>query len=128
MEIDEQTRAAVRMSLYGAAALESTSDVGQSLKELSPNVMMWRKGRPPGSRKQRRPSYWDTDLEEVVRSPAARHVVSSPIKKDDVRSHKGEVEYGEENLPPEPIMNHEDQNNDQVTEGLSALPDVNMED
>ncbi|KAK4940059.1 hypothetical protein LTR10_019796 [Elasticomyces elasticus] len=129
IEVDEQTRAAVRMSLYGAAAPESTSDVGQSLRELSPNVMMWRKGnRPPGSRKKRRSSYWDVDLEGVVRSPAARHVVSSPIKKDDVRSHRGEVEYGEENLPPETFVNLEDQNHTQVIESGNALQDVDMSD
>ncbi|KAI1616389.1 hypothetical protein EDD36DRAFT_484195 [Exophiala viscosa] len=125
IEVDDQTRAAVRMSLYGAAAPESTSDVGQSLKELSPNVMMWRRGNhPPGSRKKRRPSYWDVDLEEVVRSPAARHVVSSPIKKDDVRSHKGEVEYEEENILPEAFISPEDQ---MIGDGCAAQ-DVNMED
>lgn len=94
IELDEETRAAVRMSLYGAAAPDSTNDIGKSLKELSPNVMQWRKSnRPPWSRKKRRPSYWDGDLEEVMRSPAARHVLSSPIRKDDVRSQKGEVGY-----------------------------------
>ncbi|KAL6251389.1 hypothetical protein RBB50_001598 [Rhinocladiella similis] len=93
IELDEETRAAVRMSLYGRTALDSSSsDAGRGLKDLSPNVMQWRKGnRPPESRRKRRPSYWDGDLEEVVQSPAARHVVSSPIKKDDTRSQKGEV-------------------------------------
>ncbi|KIW37962.1 uncharacterized protein PV06_09940 [Exophiala oligosperma] len=94
IELDEETRAAVRMSLYGRSALDSgSSDVGRGLKDLSPNVMQWRKGnRPPESRRKRRPSYWDGDLEEVVRSPAARHVVSSPIKTDDIRSQKGEID------------------------------------
>jgi hypothetical protein len=93
IEVDEETRAAVRMSLYGGAAPESASDIGREMKELSPNVMPWRKGtRLPGSRKKRRPSYWDGDLEPIVRSPAARRVLSSPIKKDDVRSQQAEIE------------------------------------
>jgi hypothetical protein len=59
--------------------------------------MLCRKGiGRSGSRKKRRPSYWDGDLEEVVRSPAARHVVSSPIKKDDVRSLQADVEFHED--------------------------------
>lgn len=126
IEVDEETRAAVRMSIYGAGAPELTSDIG--LRELSPNVTQWRKGnRPSSSRKKRRPSYWDIDLEEVVRSPAARHVVSSPIKKDDIRSHKGEVEYEEENLPPD-AMSFEGQNHNQVIEDGSAPQEVDMVD
>ncbi|KIW13239.1 hypothetical protein PV08_08426 [Exophiala spinifera] len=104
IEIDEETRAAVRMSLYGGTTIDPHgSDASRGLKDLSPNVMQWRKGhRPPKSRRKRRPSYWDTDLKEVMRSPAARHVVSSPIKEADMRSQKGEVgcqndDVGEEN-------------------------------
>lgn len=97
IEIDEETRAAVRMSLFGPATPEMGSEVGGGLKEISPNVTLYRKGTgPSGSRKKRRPSYWDADLEEVVRSPAARHVVSSPIKKDDVRSLQADVEFQED--------------------------------
>lgn len=97
IEIDEETRAAVRMSLFGPATPDMCSEVEGGLKEISPNVMLYRKGTgPSGSRKKRRPSYWDGDLEEVVRSPAARHVVSSPIKKDDVRSLQADVEFQED--------------------------------
>jgi hypothetical protein len=97
IEVDEETRAAVRMSFFGAATPETGSDVGSGLKELSPNVMLcWKGFGLSGSRKKRRPSYWDGDLEEVVRSPAARHVVSSPIKKDDVRSFQADVEFHED--------------------------------
>jgi hypothetical protein len=93
MELDEETRAAVRMSIYGAP-----SSAEPSLRQLSPNVVPCRKGTvPPGPRKKRRPSYWDGDLEQVVQSPAARHVVSSPIKKDDVQSMQAEVEGQEKN-------------------------------
>ena len=93
IEVDEDTRAAVRMSLFGAATPETASE-GGGLQELSPNVFLYRKGTgPSGSRKKRRPSYWDGDLEEVVRSPAARHVVSSPVRKDDVKSLQADVEF-----------------------------------
>ena len=88
IQVDEETRAAVRMSLFG------TSSAGSSMKELSANVMTFRRGAPDaGSRKKRRPSYWDGDLKEIMRSPAARHVVSSPTRKDDVRSQQAEVEF-----------------------------------
>ncbi|KIW31754.1 uncharacterized protein PV07_03351 [Cladophialophora immunda] len=94
IEVDEETQAAVRMSLFGAPAPRPSCDTARGIKELSPNVRVWRKGAGPSvSRKKRRPSYWDADLEEVMRSPAARHVVSSPIKKDDVRSERAEVEF-----------------------------------
>jgi hypothetical protein len=94
MQVDEETRAAVRMSVFGMVTPETASDATTGLKDMSPNVMLYRKGtRPSGSRKKRRPSYWDGDLEEVVRSPAARRVVSSPIKKDDVRSLQADVEF-----------------------------------
>lgn len=126
IEVDEETRAAVRMSLYGTPSADS------GMKELSPNVMEWRKGeRPSGSRKKRRPSYWDGDLEEIVRSPAARHVLSSPVKKDvDLRSQQAEVEYNEEGFEE-----HHQQSEDEL-EGISRiaegptvlLEDVQMED
>lgn len=88
MEVDEETQAAIRMSLYGDPVR------GASVKQLSPNVIAWRKGRGrSGSRKKRRPSYWDGDLEEIVPSPAARRIVSSPIRKDDVKSQQAEVEW-----------------------------------
>jgi hypothetical protein len=126
IEVDEETRAAVRMSLYGTPSAES------SMKELSPNVTAWRKGgRPSGSRKKRRPSYWDGDLEEIVRSPAARHVVSSPVKKDvDLRSQQAEVEYDGVGFE------EKQQGSEDELEGISRiaegptvfLEDVQMED
>ncbi|KEF51170.1 uncharacterized protein A1O9_12784 [Exophiala aquamarina CBS 119918] len=126
IEVDEETRAAVRMSLYGTPPVES------SMKELSPNVMAWRKGaRTSGSRKKRRPSYWDGDLEEIVRNPAARHVVSSPIKKEvDSRSQQAEVEYDDE-VCEGPQQSSEDELEDisRIAEGPTVLlEDVQMED
>ncbi|KAK5212894.1 hypothetical protein LTR41_001842 [Exophiala xenobiotica] len=127
IELDEETRAAVRMSLYGAAAPDSTNDIVKSLKELSPNVMQWRKSnQPPWSRKKRRPSYWDGDLEEVVKSPAARHVLSSPIRKDDVRSQKGEVGYHGTSSDEENQMTTRDISN-VVQGGTIPQEDVTME-
>ncbi|EXJ58655.1 hypothetical protein A1O7_06083 [Cladophialophora yegresii CBS 114405] len=132
IEVDEQTRAAVRMSLFGAATPETGSEAGSGLQELSPNVMLYRKGTGPcGSRKKRRPSYWDGDLEEVVRSPAARHVVSSPIKKDDVRSLQADVEFHEDDADKENHMQAADSERGNVArlaEGPMPLRDaVGME-
>ena len=78
MEVDEETRAAVRMSLYGSELPETLCGAKEGLKELSPNVTPWRKGMSP--RKKRRPSYWDSDLEEVQQSAAARQVKTSPTR------------------------------------------------
>jgi len=134
MEIDEETRAAVRMSLYGGAPPESTGDVGRGIKELSPNVVPWRKGHgPPGGRKKRRPSYWDGDLEEVLHSPAARRAVSSPIKKDDVRSLQAEVEFPELHEPclvgEMQVTDDELEDISRITEGPTILQDdVEMEE
>ncbi|OCT51645.1 hypothetical protein CLCR_08157 [Cladophialophora carrionii] len=128
IEVDEETRAAVRMSLFGAATPETGSETGSGLKELSPNVMLYRKGTgPSGSRKKRRPSYWDGDLEEVVRSPAARHVVSSPIKKDDVRSLQADVEFHDDDADKDNHMQAADSEHENVgrlAEGPMALQDA----
>ncbi|KIX92209.1 uncharacterized protein Z520_12090 [Fonsecaea multimorphosa CBS 102226] len=132
IEVDEETRAAVRMSLFGTPAPSASSDTGRGMKELSPNVMIWRKGAgPPVSRKKRRPSYWDADLEEVMRSPAARHVVSSPIKKDDVRSERAEVESQDDgaNKENQMLLTQDDlEDVSRVAEGPTNLEeDVSME-
>ncbi|KAJ9607920.1 hypothetical protein H2200_007999 [Cladophialophora chaetospira] len=133
IEVDEETRAAVRMSMFGTATPDNGSEAGSGLNELSPNVMLFRKGTgPSGSRKQRRPSYWDGDLEEVVRSPAARHFVFSPIKKDDVRSLQAEVEFHDNDADKENQMQAiEDalQDASRFVEGPTVLQDdVAMED
>lgn len=73
-EIDEDTRAAVRMSLCGMDALDLAQADQSGLKRLSTNVTPWRKGSKM-LRKKRRPSYWDTDLEEVRQSPAGRPAI-----------------------------------------------------
>jgi hypothetical protein len=98
IEVDEETRAAVRMSMFGPATPIANSEASGSLKDISPNVELYRKGTGPnGSRKKkRRPSYWDGDLAEVTRSPAARHVVPSPVKKEDVRSLQADIEFQDE--------------------------------
>lgn len=129
IEVDEETRAAVRMSLYGASVSEQSSDAPRGMTELSPNVVAWRRDtRHLGSRKKRRPSYWNGDLEEVVRSPAARRVVSSPVKKDDVRSQQAEVEFHEDAATGEVIEGDEVDSILGIAEG-STVPqdDVRME-
>ncbi|EXJ71651.1 uncharacterized protein A1O5_05459 [Cladophialophora psammophila CBS 110553] len=132
IEVDEETRAAVRMSIFGTSAARASCDTGRGVKELSPNVMVWRKGSGPSvSRKKRRPSYWDGDLEEVMRSPAARHVVSSPIKKDDVRSQRAEVVFHEDDTDKENqalLTKEELEDVSRVAEGPTVLEeDVSME-
>jgi hypothetical protein len=91
IDVDEDTRAAVRMSLYGSEP-ESNRGGRQGMQEVSPNVTTWRKGmRQP--RKKRRPSYWDGDLKQIRDSPAGRQVhsiqpgaerfvMTSPAKED----------------------------------------------
>lgn len=69
MELDDDTRAAIRMSLFGSQTPEILH-TRPSLRELSPNVATSRKDRR--DRKKRRPSYWDGDLKEIQASPAAR--------------------------------------------------------
>lgn len=126
IEIDEETRAAVRMSLYGTPSAES------SMKELSPNVMAWKRGgSTSGSRKKRRPSYWDGDLEEIVRRPTARHVVSSPVKKEvDLRSQQAEVEYDDEEFEVQRQPSEDElEGISRIAEGpMVLLEDVQMED
>ncbi len=94
IRVEERTRAAVRLSLYGPKTPEALQGEREGLKEISPNVTSWRKGmRQP--KKKRRPSYWDGDLEHVRESPARRqeqvrslqpgaerHVMTSPAKED----------------------------------------------
>lgn len=79
MIIDDDTRAAVRMSIFGSSTPEPLHDEREGIRELSPNVSTWRKGMRggPHSRKKRRPSYWDGDLKEVKNSPAGRGGISS---------------------------------------------------
>ena len=72
MEVDEETRAAVRLSIFGPDTPEPLQGRQQGLKELSPNVTSWRKGMRQPTTKKRRPSYWDGDLEQVKNGPAAR--------------------------------------------------------
>ena len=107
MTIDEDTRAAVRLSLYGRDSPHVPHGPREGMKEISPNVTHKRKGmRQP--RKKRRPSYWDGDLEQVRESPAAkvipvprqevvqslhqgaeRQVMTTPAK-EEIKSMKGE--------------------------------------
>ncbi len=78
---------------------------------------------PPGSRKKRRPSYWDGDLQEVIRSPAARYVVSSPIRKDEVRSQQAEVEFHEDPLHEDMHMTDDELDGiSRIAEGGTTIP------
>lgn len=117
MELDEDTRAAIRMSLFGSETPEQ-SHGREGLRELSPNVATARKDQR--QRKKRRPSYWDGDLKEVQNSPAGRNtdgkvevaavsesvregaerkVLTSPPKEsvESLRSQRVEIE-GKENM------------------------------
>ena len=115
-DLDEETRAAIRLSLLAAEASgPNHAGHGQPLRELSPNVMTCR-GTDRRQRKKRRPSYWDGDLKEVQASPARRDmegkiirgsvregaerkVLTSPPKEgvESVRSERVEIE-GQENV------------------------------
>lgn len=89
MEIDEQTKAAVRMSIFGTSTPEALHKAREGLKELSPNVQVFRKHSEEHThlRKKRRPSYWDNDLKEVRESPAGRGGVNSPVSaKESMRA------------------------------------------
>lgn len=116
IEVDEATRAAVRMSLYGPETPEALQGEREGLKEISPNVTSWRKGmRQP--KKKRKPSYWDGDLKQIRESPAGRqeqvrslqpgaerHVTTSPAK-EDVESMR--VSVRDSVLPENPDMDVE---------------------
>ena len=86
MEIDEDIREAVRLSIIASPdridnkhqSRAATGEVDESLKELSPNVELYRRGSAP--RRKRRVSYWDDDLKEVAKSPTRKEVMSSPLK------------------------------------------------
>ena len=117
MELDDDTQAAIRMSLFGSETPEMLH-ARESLRELSPNIVTARKDRR--QRKKRRPSYWDGDLKEVQNSPARRStgakvemadvggsvregaerkVMTSPPKEsvESLRSQRVEIE-GKENM------------------------------
>ena len=112
MEIDEDIREAVRLSIIATQngsdratpkrnfKIKEKDEAGDlQMKDLSPNVAVYR--RNTGPRKRRRNSYWDHDLSEVSESPASegrvdakgkgkarrleklgeRHTMSSPLKK-----------------------------------------------
>lgn len=113
IEVDEETQAAVRMSLYGTPSAQF------SMKELSPNATAWRKGdRPSRCRKKRRPSYWDGDLSEIVRSPTARRLVKSSVTKEvDLRSQAAEVEYEEVMFEEGPVQSE----SEDELEGISRI-------
>ena len=117
MEVDEDIREAVRLSIIATPdrlakkrqSKSTTGDAGAGLRELSPNVDLFRKGSGP--RRKRRTSYWDGDLEEVSRSPAKRGSMSSPLKpvgfanENDANEHgsgdeakEGSVSFDEDDL------------------------------
>ena len=124
MEIDEDIREAVRLSIIQngsdrvtpkrTSKIKETNEADDvEMKELSPNVAVYR--RNTGPRKRRRNSYWDTDLSEVSESPASegrvdvkgegkasggvrareRATMSSPLKKAvDMDEDVGEAAHG----------------------------------
>ena len=75
MEIDEDIQAAIRMSISGVPdtpisdpARPNTAEV----RQLSPNVSPFRKGRGMRAMRPRTASYWDQDLPEVRRIDHSR--------------------------------------------------------
>lgn len=92
MQMDEDTRTAVRTSIFGASTPEALRRARQGIRELSPNVQVYRRGVQENQhqRKKRRPSYWDNDLKEVRESPAGRGGVRSPVSTQE--SLRAEVE------------------------------------
>lgn len=96
IELDEDMKAAVRLSIFGASTPEALRKAREGIKELSPNVMVYRKGTQEHShlRKKRRPSYWDNDLQEVRNSPAGVGGVNSPVSAK--QSFRAEVEMATE--------------------------------
>lgn len=81
IQLDDETSAAVRMSIFGTNTPEALHHARQGLRELSPNVQLYRKSKQENVhlRKKRRPSYWDNDLKEIRESPAGRGGVNSPV-------------------------------------------------
>lgn len=75
MEIDEDIQAAVRMSIAGVPDLP-IDDLAlpplASIRQLSPNVSPFRKGRELPAKRLRTASYWDHDIPEVRRIDQAR--------------------------------------------------------
>jgi len=81
VEIDEQTKTVVRQSIFGGNTPDALYNARQGIRELSPNVQIYRKGTKQyiDAVEKRRPSYWDDDLREVRESPAGRGGVNSPV-------------------------------------------------
>lgn len=93
MQIDERISTAVRTSVFGASTPEALRSARQGIRELSPNVQMYRKGTQENMhlRKKRRPSYWDNDLKQVRESPAGRGGVRSPVSAQESMRAEFEV-------------------------------------
>ena len=74
MEIDEDIRAAVRMSIGGIPDTpgDESAPHAEHVKPLSPNVSPFRKGKGMPMKRPRTASYWDHDLPEVRRIDQAR--------------------------------------------------------
>lgn len=75
MEIDDDIQAAVRMSIAGIpdSPVDDLPRPGLAgVRQLSPNVSPFRKGRGMPTKRPRTASYWDQDLLEVRRIDHAR--------------------------------------------------------
>lgn len=97
MEVDEQTDAAVRLSIFGTADSPITPEVSQQarqgIRKLSPNIQGYRKNNQGcyHLRKKRRPSYWDNELKKIRESPAGRGGVNSPVSAQASMSAEFEI-------------------------------------
>lgn len=93
MQHDGHVDMAVRTSIFGGSTPEALRSARQGIRELSPNVQLYRKGTQESVhlRKKRRPSYWDNDLKEVRESPAGRGGVRSPVSAQESMRAEFEV-------------------------------------
>lgn len=107
IQMEENTSTAVRMSIFGASTPEALRRARQGIRELSPNVQVYRRGAQENQyhRKKRKPSYWDNDLKEVRESPAGRGGVRSPVSAQE--SLRAEVEVASQR-DAEMVLDKED--------------------
>jgi hypothetical protein len=77
------------------------NDGGEEVRELSPYVTAYRKGRGPEVRDgERRPSYWDGDILALGKQGRGEDL--------GVGGGRGELECDKENLPPNNGLNEDD--------------------
>jgi hypothetical protein len=87
-------------------------DGGEEVRELSPYVTAYRKGRGPQVRDgERRPSYWDGDILALGKQGRGEDL--------GVGGGGGELECDKENLPPNNGVNEDDEGQDGDCDGTT---------